>query len=331
MRNVTEGMEFLNQLIMSMPHGVICFDLEGKISMINQAAIDAISITKPKLQECLETPVTSLVTSQTLLNALEVILLKGRMNRTFSEIEINEKYFEVNFRKISIGTLMFLNDISQVISSKNESVQNLIQGQEIERKRIAKEIHDGVGPDLSAIKMALEGIGNSLEESEIVNKIKNLSNQISEVAQDIRNISHTLMPPSILDFGISSAIENLVRKWENQSILKFNLSIQNLDDTKGLDSQIALNIYRIVQEAIQNSLKHSGAKAINIHLSRGGDDELILRYFDDGKMSDSEKNQGLGLQNMKSRIESLQGKILFTTTENGAFSIQAHVPLKMEI
>lgn len=324
MKNVTEGLEFIYRLIEHFPDGIIVFDIEGKVTLLNKVALNQFK-AKGSLSEYIEQPVLNLLGNNDLANRVRSCITDGRSNFQFNATRINNLYLDVYGKKITEGMLLFLYNVTKNIKAKNVTLNTLIQGQELERQRIAKEIHDGVGPSLSTIRLGIDSISSSAGEENIKIKLNFLSSQIAEISQDIRSISHDLMPSSLLDFGIKSALENLIKKIQDNTQVKIDNKITIEDGHPFIDHNQSLNIYRIIQEAIHNGIKHGKAKHFKIYLTEenGG---FQLKIVDNGKAENKEHEAGIGLKNMRARVNSMNGVLITNSIEPYGFEVKAQIP-----
>lgn len=190
-----------------------------------------------------------------------------------------------------------------------------IRLQEDERSRIAADLHDDAGPLLATARLYLNENLVNMDKTTQLQSIYNAKQIIDDTIQLIRNISHSLMPPTLKNFGMESAVNDLFQKISGSGSL--NASSRFHDYRERLEAEKELNIFRIVQELVNNILKHT--KASFIHLTQNlNDDKFYIRIHHDGKgltQADYEKfnmsKTGLGLKNIQSRLRVVQGKILF--------------------
>jgi signal transduction histidine kinase len=198
----------------------------------------------------------------------------------------------------------------------------LVDGLENERRRLSRELHDGVGPYLTSLKYYIENnVKNELKKTEM-KKI------VDETISEIRSMSNALMPASIDDFGIGITLTNYIENLNRST----SINIQYEDLTKQENSNItdhqAINLFRISQELINNTLKHSKAKNIRITLSEF-DEFISLFYFDDGLgFNISTVKLGSGITNIKERVDICHGKITINALSgNTTFEIELPVEL----
>ncbi|MBN2173488.1 MAG: tetratricopeptide repeat protein [Bacteroidales bacterium] len=183
----------------------------------------------------------------------------------------------------------------------------VVEGQEEERKRIARELHDGLGVLLSTVKMQFTTLRDKSPENQ---RIIERATELLELATgDVRRISHNMMPGLLTKFGLFEAVEELVEQVnENENI---HAVAEIKGEPKRLRENTEIMIYRIIQEMVNNTLKYAEAK--NIHLKIEIEPELLkVDYMDDGKGFDMEeklKQKSFGLTNIQSRVRFLAGKL----------------------
>jgi two-component system NarL family sensor kinase len=192
---------------------------------------------------------------------------------------------------------------NKMLEEKNLRNIAVIKGQEEEKIKLSKELHDGVGPLLSLIKLNASSIQTTEENKKVLEDIKGLA---SEGMKEVRNISHALMPSVLEKSGLKSALEEFIAQVEQSSKIKLNF-IYNVNREPGQNVQ--LNLYRIVQEAINNSLRYANAKNISVELKDVGQ-KTGLSIKDDGSGFILENiKEGNGLTNMRSRVDLINGEL----------------------
>ena len=197
----------------------------------------------------------------------------------------------------------------------------LIQNLESERKRLARELHDGLGPLLTTLKINVQ---NKIESSENKDTIKNI---IDTTIAEIRQMTNVLMPTSLDKFGIGATLNNYVQSI--QYSISFPISFENLTqhENSNITKEQEIHLFRITQELINNTIKHAKASQIKISLTEFAD-FLSLFYFDDGIGFDSEKvTTGSGLTNIKDRVEICNG-ILIINSSKGKTTFEIEMPIK---
>jgi two-component system NarL family sensor kinase len=190
-----------------------------------------------------------------------------------------------------------------------------IRLQEEERQRLAADLHDDAGPLLATARLYLNENLVNLDKVTQLQSIYNAKQIIDDTIQLIRNISHSLMPPTLKNFGLESAVNDMFQKISGSGTI--NASCRFHDYRERLKAEQELTIFRVLQELINNILKHSNASFIHVTQNINGD-KFFLRLHHDGKgitQADFEKlnksSGGLGLKNIQSRLKILQGDIFF--------------------
>lgn len=196
-------------------------------------------------------------------------------------------------------------EVNKLIQGQElKSINSMLEGEERERKRIAEDLHDSVGSMLSAMKLQVDETNGKMVEL------------LDETAEEVRRISHNLETRVLNRFGLIAALEDLTEKITNSNKVRFELQHLDLDDR--LDSNIEINVYRIVQELISNALKHSQATEIIAQVNRV-DEHLIIMVEDNGVGFDSlmaRESEGMGLKNIRSRVQELNGDFNIDSGQN---------------
>lgn len=225
------------------------------------------------------------------------------------------------------------NIMSKKLFEKNEElrVERLIRNsvatdtQEKERERLSRELHDGLGQTFIGIKLKLEQLKNrKYDDSEYL--VKEIDNSLNDAIDDIRRISNDLMPSVLKEFGIERAIKILCEKTNEYQKTKIEFTSELTE--KILNDKSKIYIYRIVQEAINNILKHSKASEARILFSETLDDVLV-EIKDNGIGIDISKksvSSGAGLYNIKDRVEILEGNVEFISSVNNGFLVKISIP-----
>lgn len=213
----------------------------------------------------------------------------------------------------------------KVISSK------IVENQENEQNRIAREIHDGIGQMLTGLKFSLESI-NLDDKEKAAQKIEYLKKLALDIIKGVRTATFNLMPPELSDHGIVSSLAKLTQelsKLTGKNILFYNKS--GFDQR--LDSLIEINIYRLTQEAINNAIKYADSTHIIVQLSHS-DKLLSITIDDNGKGFDiieAEKKRnsesGMGLLFMKERIQYINGRVFINSIPSEGTRITFNIPL----
>ncbi len=195
--------------------------------------------------------------------------------------------------------------------TENKVLQAIMHTEEKERRQLAKDLHDGIGPLLSNIKMSVSALDKTQISGFNKTVIDNINNLINESISSLKYTSNNLSPHILDSFGITSAINSFI---ENINLLgKIHISFSHNLEGYRFDSEIETNLYRIVCELFHNTVKHAQASNVSL-LIHFQDNRLIIQYFDDGIGFDTEdtaKMNGMGISNMYSRLKPLNGEIEF--------------------
>ncbi len=218
---------------------------------------------------------------------------------------------------------------AQAVKLENEKklrVQSIIDAQEKERQRLSRELHDGLGPLLLTGKMKLEETLNP-ESKNIKKTVTEVMALFSKTIQEIRNISGDMMPSGLKEFGLTVALQNFCRQIMENHPIQINclLDLQKQHYGKTID----IYIFRIVQEAVNNTLKYAKATEINLSFEEI-DNHLFLTIRDNGcgfDQADKSFSLGNGIINMKERVNLLNGYFELTTTVGKGTGINIDIPL----
>lgn len=203
----------------------------------------------------------------------------------------------------------------------------IIEAEEKERIRIARDLHDGVAQTMVAAKMQLESfIENSAMNLNEQTTLKNAFDLVKDASDEVRAISHSMVPNALLKSGLVAAIRDFVQRMGNDK-LKINLDIHGLNQR--LNENIETVIFRVLQELVNNIIKHAQASEITIQLIRDTT-ELTFTVEDNGIGFDTtklNKKAGMGIKNISSRIEYLHGTVVFDSTPGNGTTVIIEIPL----
>lgn len=214
-----------------------------------------------------------------------------------------------------------------IIEEREQAFRSVIEGQEKERKRIAQELHDGIGQQLSGIKMALQNMNGTIENQG--NKFdKDLTTIIDLVglsSAEVRHLAHQMLPKVLEERGLSEALKDLIQSTYQLSKIKFNF--ENEFKRPMVSEQLKLTVYRSIQELINNTMKHANATEIDLFLYEANGN-LLVAYSDNGKgIVDSNFKGGLGLSGIRHRIENLKGTFTVELEQSKGFSAILKLPI----
>ena len=246
------------------------------------------------------------------------------------KIETKEATNKLNFliiaslAIISIGGFAYkwrINKAKQEAEKKR--LEAIIDAEEREKTRIARDLHDGVVQNITAIKLGLKYVLPQADEK-LTSHLMLLNNELDKTSQEVRDLSHKMMPIELKATGLYASIENLMSNTLNKAGIPSELDCS--DKLKRYSDQVELGLYRIVQELINNVLKHS--KATNVHVWLGQRGEYLQLLFEDNGVGiENMENQGVGLHNMRSRVNFLGGKFSVQSTKGEGTLTIVKIPI----
>lgn len=258
--------------------------------------------------------------------------LIGALKRTSefaSEIgngNFNQSYTPLSSKDILGYSLIQMRDKLKVLTENEvrlirSNSLKLMEGQEEERKRISRELHDGIGQLLTAIRFRL----GEIEGNE--NLKIGIRQMLDETIAETRRISNNLMPSILIDFGLEAALKKLCQQLESSSSIQVALIFQEDLDTGPLPFEVITHIYRIIQEALNNAVKYAEATEIEVAVYHSKS-AVTAEIADNGKGFDSSvKSSGRGLKNMSERVSMLKGSLKINSLPGRGTVILAEIPL----
>lgn len=197
---------------------------------------------------------------------------------------------------------------------QRQLLESALEVQEVERVRIAKDLHDEVGAMLSATKMSFNQLLRKIDNTtDLVALGKQTRELLDESIGHVRRISKELVPSTLEDFGLMSALDEFIQKIHLASGVMFVFSHEGIEENQRFDKKTELTIYRIAQELVNNALKHAEAEQITLKLAVEIN-KIIFIFTDNGKGFDLESvrkdpKSGLGMRNIESRLSVINGKL----------------------
>src|ERR671934_1342275 len=216
-------------------------------------------------------------------------------------------------------------DLSRRVA--RDALRRVVEGQELERQRLARELHDETGQALTSILLGLK----SVEDAPTLEKVRAGANEMRELVvatlHDVRRLAVELRPKALDDFGLVAALERLAQTFSEATGIEVQLEATLGGERLAGDGETTL--YRIVQEALTNTVKHAGARKVSILLMRrGGAATAVIE--DDGRGFDpaTVREDGLGLLGMRERVALLEGKLTVESSPETGTTLVAEVPLR---
>jgi PAS domain S-box-containing protein len=260
-----------------------------------------------------------------------------RLRRDGSRVDVSVSVSPI---KEADGRIIGFSSIARDISERKRAeeersrtavLRGLAEAQEEERRRIARELHDQMGQYLVALKMGLERLDEKLVDPD---HLQHLHGLLKQVGQDVHRIALELRPTALDDLGLETALVNYVEDWSGRSGLEVDLHAAGLDQRR-LPPTLETHLYRIVQEALTNVLKHAEAERVSIILERRPDHLLVI-IEDDGQGFDQHAATAppagagmprLGLLGIKERVASVGGELQVESMAGKGTSLFLRIPL----
>jgi two-component system NarL family sensor kinase len=217
----------------------------------------------------------------------------------------------------------------EIANQKEIRTKAILEAEEKERRRIAQDLHDGVGQLLSAAKLNLSNLDSKIIDQTEEQKMamQNALSLVDDSVKEVRAVSHNMMPNTLIKLGLASAVREFITKLGNAPTLKVDLEIVGLDTR--LENQIETVLYRVIQEIVNNIIKHAKASQISMQLIRH-ETELNIMIEDNGVGFDTnqlDNFEGIGLKGIQTRIEFLNGSVHFDSSVGRGTTIIIDVPL----
>ena len=244
--------------------------------------------------------------------------------------EIGSGNFDAHFVKLSehdtLGeSLIQMRDALKDLNEREKKLARarasaLLEGQENERRRIIKELHDGVGQLLTAVRMRVEMLEG---EDGLKEEIKG---RINETIAEVRRISYNVMPQALVDFGLEAALRGLCYSIKSYANLDVDFTyVREVD--RLVNFEVSTALFRIAQEGLNNIVKYAGATSVNLHVIEK-EEEIYLMLEDNGKGFDvNSRREGMGLQNIHERAELLNGTAQIHSTPGEGTTIEVFIPI----
>lgn len=219
----------------------------------------------------------------------------------------------------------------EIMKHRQQVTTAVIEASEKERQRIAQELHDGVGQMLSATKMNLSAFENRVEIDDANEKksLIQIVKLVDDSCKEVRAVSHNMMASSLSKNTLEKALRSLIEPLQEKSLI-IHLFTEGVN--KKMDFNVEIMLYRIVQECLNNIIKHSKATVVDITLIKD-DKEISLTVEDNGVgfVQKNRQSDGVGLQSIKARVAYLEGTIEIESASNAGTVIAIHAPLKSNI
>lgn len=317
---------------------------EERLGHFYDATIDGIILHdsgKPKLINRALTALTGFSENELMNKSLDQIIrcrnnhsegsyetIAFKNDNTSFPVEIQQSTIDYKGSKINA---CIIRDISRrkaieldLMKEREKRLLALFDGQEQERQRLSRELHDSLGQKLVALKLNFGSI--KIKETEAdKERASSILSQLDHTIKEVRQISSNLMPPVLAEFGLNTGIKQLCNEYAhaNKSIIQYNYQGEDLH----LPQEKMMYIYRIIQEALNNAVKHAKADEINVQMLKRGN-SLVLLIADDGIGFDTSlKQNGNGIFNIRERVNILDGRFQVNSQKGHGTILNIKIPL----
>ena len=205
-----------------------------------------------------------------------------------------------------------------------DALRRVVEAQELERRRLARELHDQTGQELTSVLLGLKAVEEASDDAERVEALAVVREQVVETLHDVRRLAVELRPKALDDFGLAPALERLRETFSEQTGMRVDLESRIRER---LPPDVETALYRIVQEALTNVVKHAQAGVVSIVLARNASAVTVLVEDDGRGFSREGSGEGLGLLGMGERLALLGGKLRIESRPGAGTTIVAEVPL----
>jgi len=236
---------------------------------------------------------------------------------------------------VVVGVLYFINFKNQqklkhqkaITKQKEKGLSAIIEATENERSRIAKDLHDGVGQQLAAIKLQFGAFNKQLKNQLPINlnDVERFEKLVDNTSADVRNISHEMMPKSLQDNGLIKAIEQLLENTLKPAAIHYNFEHFGLEVR--LKKKLELALFRILQELLKNIINHANAKEVAVQLINNKKSVIFIVEDNGIGMEKGKKTNGIGLLSLKSRVSDIKGEINFEPSPISGTLVTLRIPL----
>ncbi|MCD4770362.1 MAG: sensor histidine kinase [Bacteroidales bacterium] len=267
-------------------------------------------------------------------------LIEITRGETSAQLQMIDAWMGTLISVMIIGGVILIREIffslkkaeTDRIKSERRVLHAIINTEENERKRFAKDLHDDLGPLLATVKMSISALSNRITDPVDKEIISNANHIVIEAINTIKDISNTLSPHVLSNFGLVSATNSFISKVNKTKTLNINF-VSNIGKER-LNNDVEVVLYRAICELIHNSVKHSGATIVEIDLNIHGK-FIILQFNDNGRGFDAEEvknseNRGMGISNIETRVKSVNGMFFKDTAPGRGLQVLIRINIAEE-
>jgi len=273
--------------------------------------------------------------AETVMEAIERCCVTGEP--VVVEFELNVGYLRYNeARLVPLANDQVLSIVRDLTEARRARELNralagrLIVSQEEERQRIARELHDDLSQKIAVLNIDVDRLSHQLQNTEHRTRLRNISAQVSEVAEHLHDLSYELHPARLQTLGLLESVRVMCSEFSHQRNIEVAFEADDGELPLAIEPAVSLCLYRITQEALHNVARHSHAKEASVRLSYDGS-EIGLEISDSGIgfEAHSSRHTGLGVVSMRERVGVLNGKLVIHTAPGRGTRIVARIPLPL--
>jgi PAS domain S-box-containing protein len=348
--------DLLQVTLSSIGDAVITTDTSGTVTFLNPAAE---RMTGWTLGTARGRPLNDVVgiinedTREPVVNPAQQVLEKGEpvglanhsvlITKDGKEIPIDDSAAPISEDGRVRGVVMVLSDVSarkkaEKAKREAEIMQRIVEAQESERNRIARDLHDHLGQRMTSLRLRIESlIGHCRDHPELRRAVDEVQTSAEQIDRDIGFLSWELRPTELEELGLVNALKSFVKEWSKQYSINAEFHSNFEPEANEIGKPAETNLYRIMQEALNNVLKHAGAANVNVLLQRKKD-AIVLIVEDDGSGFHAASTDcaaqtpgGLGVTSMRERAALLGGTLEIDSEPGRGTTIIARVPLNVDV
>jgi PAS domain S-box-containing protein len=319
---------------------IVVIDREHRYRLANRKFLDMRKMTKEQVvgrlaHEVVNKEAYEAIVREKMAECFQGKVVRYEMKYGYPEIgerDVSISYFPVEGPKGIDRIACIFHDITERRRAEEALAtvnRRLIEAQEQERARIARELHDDICQRLCLLALNLDQVQRDSPAlpSEVLDRLRALQNETAEISADVQAISHTLHAPRLDHLGIAAAMATVCTEFSGHN--KIEVSFRSHGLPAALSAETSLCLIRVLQEALQNAAKHSGARYATVELSAIAN-EIHLVVSDLGKgfdLNDAVSGRGLGLTSMQERVRVVNGCITIRSTPRGGTTIEVRIPV----
>jgi PAS domain S-box-containing protein len=305
-------------------------DLQANIIEVNEQASKLLGFSRDELLRMNILDLKPLKQAELFLKSRKIIMKEGGLlfDSEYITKEGETIPVEINSRVLEFNGETVILSISRNLIKRKEMERKVlsavIQTEEKERERFSKDMHDGIGPLLSTVKLYVNELGSTeIGNQEKKEFVKQVNKMLDDAVASIREISNNLMPRVIHEYGLVKALQAFCSKVNQTGKIYVDFNANGIEST--LNKNIQLILFRVISELLTNTIKHARAKNAYVQLQKS-EENISLIFTDDGMGFNSKKimdnkNTGIGLKSIVSRIKSINGSCEIVSEEGKGFKI----------